>query len=368
MGRLLRIRYAVAALIVVLTVGTAGYMLLGFRFLDALYQTVTTVTTVGFREVEPLGPVGQVFTIALILVGVGTAFYALGAVLEGLIEGDVRTHLGRRRMDHAISRMCGHVIVCGWGRAGSSSRQYLRGAGLTVVAVDRDPARLAGIEELHVLGDVTDDSVLAAAGIDRAYALITALDTDADNVFVTLSARALRPDMVIIARARDESSMAKLMRAGADRVVNPQLMGARKMAAFALHPHVADFLDVVMHDDELDYRLEQIEVGAPSLQGRTLREIALQERTGALLLALRTPDGRFLANPDQATPVGPGSVLIALGTPAQLANVRKLAHAQAATARVLRERASPACRRSGTPSDMSEPARVTSCATGHPYG
>jgi voltage-gated potassium channel len=316
---------------VVLTVGTAGYMLLGFRFLDALYQTVTTVTTVGFREVEPLGPAGQVFTILLILVGVGTALYALGAVLEGFIEGDVRTHLGRRRMDRVISRTSGHVIVCGWGRAGSASRQYLRGTGLTIVAVDRDPARLAGVDELNVLGDVTDDKVLVAAGIDRAYALITALDTDADNVFVTLSARALRPDMVIVARARDESSMDKLVRAGADRVVNPQLMGGRRMAAFALQPHVADFFDVVMHDDELDYRLEQIEIEPDSLQDRTLRDLALHKRTGALLLALRTPDGRFLANPDQATPILPGSVLIVLGTPAQLVSVRKLTGGRAQT-------------------------------------
>jgi voltage-gated potassium channel len=330
MERVPRIRYAVAALGVVLTIGTAGYMLLGFGFLDALYQTVTTVTTVGFREVQPLDPAGQAFTIALILVGVGTALYALGAVLEGFIEGDLRTHLGRRRMDRAISRTSGHVIVCGWGRVGTSCRQYLRDAGLPIVAVDRDPARLAGVDELHVLGDVTDDKVLAAAGIDRAYALITALDTDADNVFVTLSARALRPDMVIIARVRDESSMAKLVRAGADRVVNPQMMGGRRMAAFALQPHVADFLDVVMHDDELDYRLEQIEIGARSpLQGQTLRDSALSGRTGALLLALHMPDGRFLANPDQATPIEPGSVLIMLGTPAQLAGVRRLAHARA---------------------------------------
>lgn len=330
MERVPRMRFAVAALGVVLTIGTAGYMLLGFGILDALYQTVTTVTTVGFREVHPLSPVGEVFTIALILVGVGTALYALGAVLEGFIEGDLRTLVRRRHMDRAISRTSGHVIVCGWGRVGASSQQYLRGTGLTIVAVDGDPARLAGVEELHVIGDVTDDDVLAAAGIDRAYALITALDTDADNVFVTLSARALRPDMVIIARARDESSMAKLMRAGADRVVNPQLIGGRRMAAFALQPHVADFLDVVLHDDELDYRLEQIEIGAHSpLQGRTLRDSKLYARTGALLLALHTPDGRFLANPDQATPIGPGSVFIMLGTPAQLAHVRRIAHARA---------------------------------------
>jgi voltage-gated potassium channel len=142
MSRLPRIRLAMAALGVVVAVGTAGYMMLGFTFLDALYQTVTTVTTVGFREIEPLNPTGQVFTIALILVGVGTALYALGAMLEGFVEGDLRTHLGRRRMDRTISRMSGHVIVCGWGRVGTSSRQYLRDAGLQIVAVDRDPARL----------------------------------------------------------------------------------------------------------------------------------------------------------------------------------------------------------------------------------
>ena len=278
-------------------------MLLGFQFLDALYQTVTTVTTVGFREVEPLGPAGQVFTIVLILVGVGTALYALGAVLEGLIEGDVRTHLGRRRMDRAISRTSGHVIVCGWGRAGSSCRHYLRGTGLTVVAVDRDPARLAGIDELNVLGDVTDDRVLVAAGIDRAYALISALDTDADNVFVTLSARALRPDMVIIARARDESSMAKLVRAGADRVVNPQLMGGRRMAAFALQPHVADFLDVVMHDDQLEYRLEQIEIGARPQVGPfgTSRCTSTRRAPARPARARRS----LPREPDQETPIGP---------------------------------------------------------------
>ena len=332
MGRLPRIRLALAAFGVVLTVGTVGYMLLGFTFLDALYQTVTTVTTVGFREVQPLGPTGQVFTIALILVGVGTALYALGALLEGFVEGDLRTHLGRRRMNRTIDRMSGHVIVCGWGRVGAASQHYLRGTGLQIVAVDRDPDRLAGIDVPHVLGDVTDDSVLVTAGIHRAHALIAALDTDADNVFVTLSARALRPELVIVARARNESSMAKLLRAGANRAVNPQLMGGRRMAAFALQPHVADFLDVVMHDDDLDYRLEQIEVEPHSgTPGRTLEEADLHRSTGVLLLALRTPSGVFLANPGPGTMIEPGSVLIVLGTPAQLAEARRLATGSPAT-------------------------------------
>jgi voltage-gated potassium channel len=323
-GRVPRIRVALLAFAVVLLAGTTGYTLLGFDVLDAIYQTVTTVTTVGFREVHPLTPAGQVFTIVLILVGVGTALYALGALLEVFVEGDLRDHMGRRRMDHAINRMTGHIIVCGWGRVGVSSRQYLRDTGREIVVVDRDPARLSGVRDPHVLGDVTDDAVLRAAGIQRAEALIAALDTDADNVYVTLSARALRPDLVIIARARDESSMSKLLRAGADRAVNPQLMGGRRMAAFALQPHVADFLDVVMHDDTHDYRLEQLEVGPGSpLAGRSLHDAGIQRSTGALVIAVRCPAGPFVANPDPETPIQPGSILIALGTPEDLAAVRR---------------------------------------------
>jgi len=328
MGQLSRVRLALLALCAVLVVGTIGYVVLGFSVLDALYQTVTTVTTVGFREVRPLTPIGQVFTIALILTGVGTALYTLGVLLEALIEGELRKHVGRRRMDKTISRMTGHTIVCGWGRVGVSSTHYLIGTGQHVVVVDRDPARLEDVEYPTVLGDVTDDQVLAAAGIDRARALIAALDTDADNVYVTLSARALRPDLVIIARARSASSTSKLLRAGADRVVNPQRIGGRRMAAFALQPHVAEFLDVVMHDESLDYRLEQVEIGAGSpLLGRTLHDAAIRHTTGALLLALRCPDGPFLANPDPNTPIEAHSVLIVLGTTGQLTMVRQRAGA-----------------------------------------
>jgi voltage-gated potassium channel len=322
-GPLLRIRSALIALTAVITIGTAGYLLLGFGFLDALYQTVTTITTVGFREVHPLDTAGQIFTMALILVGVGTSLYALGALLEAFMEGDLRTHVGRRRMDRSINHLSGHVIVCGWGRVGVASRKYLRGAGQRLVVVDRDPARLEGLDEPYVLGDVTDDEVLRAAGITRAAALIAALDTDADNVYVTLSARALNPHIVIIARARDASSAAKLHRAGANRTVNPQLMGGRRMAAFALQPHVADFLDVVMHDENLDYQLEEEPIATDSpIAGLTVREADIRRSTGALLLALRTPGGTFLANPEPSTTLEAGMVLIALGTAEQLTAVR----------------------------------------------
>lgn len=317
-----RIGRALLAFWLVIVAGTVGYVILGFGFVDALYQTVTTITTVGFREVHPLSTVGEFFTMALILVGVGTALYMFGVLLEALIEGHLREQLGRWRMDRQIGRMTGHFIICGWGRVGRASVQYLDALGKQVVVVDRDPARLEGLDHPAVLGDVTDDSVLEAAGIERAHALIAALNTDADNVYVTLSSRALRPDLVIIARARTEESKSKLLRAGANRAVNPQLIGGRRMAAFALQPHVAEFLDVVMHDETLDYRIEEIKITSASpLVGRCLADTALGLTNGALVLAIRTASGQFIANPAPDTRLDPDTILIALGTSAQLCSL-----------------------------------------------
>jgi voltage-gated potassium channel len=327
MAILRRIRLAVLALALVLASGTLGYVLLGFGFLDAVYQTVTTVTTVGFREVQPLTAAGKVFTMVLILAGVGTALYTLGVLLEALIEGHLLQHMERRRMDRAIAQMTGHVIICGWGRVGRASARYLSASGQQVVVVDRDQERLRDIGYPTVVGDVTDDEVLRTAGIHRAQALIAALDTDADNVYGTLSARALRPDLVIIARARTESSTSKLIRAGANRAVNPQLIGGRRMAAFALQPDVAEFLDVVMHDESLEFRIEQVELARDSpLVGRTLRDVGLVEQTGVLLLAIRSAETKgFQPNPGEDTKLADGDVLIAVGTPAQFVAIRQYA-------------------------------------------
>ena len=322
-----RIRYALLAFALVLVAGTVGYLFLGFTPLEAIYQTVTTVATVGFREVRPLDAAGMVFTILLILFGAGTALYAFSVLLEALVEGHLRTHLKERRMAHDIERLSDHVIICGWGRVGRACAAYLRATGRTPVIVDRDPARLASVEHPHVVGDVTDDEVLAAAGIARAQALIAALDTDADNVYVTLSARALRPDLVIIARARDEGSKSKLVRAGANRAVNPQLIGGRRMATFALQRHVAEFVDGVMHDESLDYRMEQVEIvsGSP-FAGRAVRETPLTDHSGGLLLAVRTSEnGSFVANPGPETTLEEGSILIVVGTTTQLKTLREYA-------------------------------------------
>lgn len=323
-----RVQIALACLALVIVGGSVGYMLLGFSLLEAVFQTVTTVSTVGFREVRPLTPAGEIFTIIVILVGVGTALYAFGTVLEALLEGHVRAHLERRRMDRTIGRMSGHVIICGWGRVGQASAQYLAAMGHKVVVIDRNPERLTGIEHAHIIGDVTEDRVLDEAGIAHASALIAALETDADNVYVTLSSRALRPDLVIIARARNESSKSKLLRAGADRAVNPQLIGGRRMAAFALQPEVTEFLDVVMHDETLEFQIEQVEIRTESpLAGCTVKEAALRDTTGVLLLAIRTDAGQFLADPPPETLIEPPATLIAFGSPGQLDALRTKAEA-----------------------------------------
>ena len=323
MNSLRRIGRALLAFSLVIVAGTVGYAILGFGFVDALYQTVTTITTVGFREVHPLSTVGELFTIALILVGVGTALYTFGILLEALIEGHLRQQLRRRQMDRQIRQMTGHFIICGGGRVGRAAVLYLDALGKQVVVVDQDPAPLQSLDYPTLLGDVTDDNILQAAGIGHAYGLIAALNTDANNVYVTLSSRALRPDLVIIARARTEDSRSKLLRAGANRAVNPQLIGGQRMAAFALHPHVAEFLDVVMHDETLDYRIEEIKISPASpMVGRCLADTALGFTTGALVLAIRIASGQFIANPAPDTRLDPDTILIALGTSAQLRSVR----------------------------------------------
>ncbi len=321
-----RVLLGLLTLVVVVTIGTAGYVVLGFSLLDAVYQTVTTISTVGFREVHPLSDAGKVFTIALILSGVGTALYTLTMALETLIDGHLRDLFGRRRMHRQIDKMTDHVIVCGWGRVGQSIARYLSNAGQQLVVIERDPDRLPEIPHPYVQGDVTDDDTMRAAGIERARTLVAALDTDAANLYATLSGRTLRPDLFIIARARTDSSEPKLERAGANRVVNPQRIGGARMAALALQPHVAEFLDVVMHDGDLEFRLEEIELpkGSP-LVGRSLREAHIRDRTGALVLALRGDDGTFTTNPPPETEMAPGQILIAIGTPEQLCSLEEVA-------------------------------------------
>jgi voltage-gated potassium channel len=320
-----RLGGALLLLAAVLVAGTVGYLVLGFGLVDALYQTVTTISTVGFREVHPMSTAGKWFTMVLILFGVGAALYAFSVLIETLIEGRLLELVGRRRMERTITAMRDHVIICGWGRVGRSIAAEVVGSGRPLVVIDTDEERLADCPHPTVPGDATDDAVLAAAGIGRAAALVAAVDVDAANSFITLSARALRPDLFIVARVRSVDSEDKLLRAGADRVVNPQHIGGARMAAFVLRPNVAEFLDVVMQERNLQFRLEELTIpeGSP-IAGSTLREAHLRDRTGALALALREPDGRFVTNPPPDTTLEAGQIIIAIGTEDELAELARV--------------------------------------------
>ena len=222
-------------------------------------------------------------------------------------------------MDRDIAAMADHVIVCGWGRVGREVASFLVRAGRSIVVIDRDSDRISEIPYSFVDGDVTDDQTLLDAGIERAATLVAALDTDADNLYVTLASRSMRPDLQIIARARNETSEPKLRRAGADRVVNPQQLGGDRMASFVTQPHVVDFVDVVMHDGTLEFRLEELVVGAGSgLLGNSLASARLRHETGALVLAIRRPDGSFVTNPSPEVTIEAGDVLIGVGAADQL--------------------------------------------------
>ncbi len=323
-----RLTWAVVLMVTVVLIGTVGYVVLGFAPMDALYQTVTTVTTVGFRELEPIDGAGQVFTMLLIVCGVGTSLYALTVLIETVVEGRLLDVLGRRRMDKTIGSLDGHVIVCGWGRTGRSIGHDLAAAGASQLVIESDPVRALQCPYPVVEGDATDDEILAKAGIERASALIAAIDSDAANLFVTVSARALRPDLFIVSRVRSDAAEDKLIRGGANRVVNPQSIGGARMAAMVLQPNVAAFVDVVMHEQDVEYRLGEVPVidGSP-LSGETLRSAHIRDRSGALVLACRSSTGDFMTNPAPETQINIGDVLIAIGTPTQLEELGRLAQA-----------------------------------------
>ena len=314
-------------LLAVFVVGVIGFAVLGLSPLDAVYMTITTITTVGFREIT--GPdvttPEKVFTMFVIVGGVGTVLYTFTLGVQSVVEGQLREFVGRRRMDRKISQMRDHVIVCGWGRVGKTVAHDLVRDGKDVVVVDIDADRVRSLDIPTIVGDATLDTTLRAAGIDHATALVAALEGDAENLFVTLSSRAMKSDLFIVARARQEESVPKLERAGADRVVNPQELGAARMASFVARPHVAEFIDVVMHERSMEFRMQEIEVMNDSpLAGISLRDANLRKRAGVLVLALRQTDGTFTTNPDPDLIIEPKQVIIAVGTDADLARLDEM--------------------------------------------
>jgi voltage-gated potassium channel len=318
-----RVLIAVLLLAIILVFGTVGYMAIErWGPLDALYMTVTSVTTVGFSEVHPLTTSGRLFTIVLILTGVGALGYALATVIDFLVEGHLRGYLEERRMNSTISGLVGHHIVAGIGRVGFEAAAAFEKAGKRFVVIDTSPDTLARAAErgwLLVAGDATEEETLRLAGIERANSLVTTLDTDAANVFVALTARGINRQLNIVARASASSAEEKLLRAGADRVITPSVLGGRRMAAMVLDPSVSDYLDLVARGGRAAYRIEDVELKERArLAGRTVGEARIHDTTGALVLAIHEPDGSVNANPSSDTMLKAGDRLIVIGTVEQL--------------------------------------------------
>jgi voltage-gated potassium channel len=320
-----RVFIGVAALAVIFVAATAGYMVIeGWSFLDALYMTAITITTVGYREVEPMSQAGIIFTIIVLFVGVGSAFYILTALVATIIEGDLGQIFGERRMKIAIERLKDHHIICGFGRVGEEIAREFMERGASFVVIDRDPealdrARATGF--LIVQGDATEEEVLKQAGIERCTSIIAAADSDAGNTYITLTAKILQPDVYVIARVGAAANEAKLRQAGADRVVSPYLIGARRMAVTALQPNLLDFMDIVSLGPQGPGVLGEFAVDPDSgLEGHTLGEV-FASAPDVVVLAVRNERGTLIVGPAPSTRLALGDRLMVFGAEEQVRRV-----------------------------------------------
>jgi len=310
---------AMAALVAaVASAGTLGYVFVaGYPWLDAVYMAIMTMTTVGYGEIHPLDGRARVFNTFYIVVSVSTMLMVIGVMTREIIEAQLRDVLGRRRARKMLESVKGHYIVCGFGRVGRGAAAELLKAGATVVVLDRDEKRVERAQRagcLALSGDATSDESLAEAGITRAAGLVAALSSDADNLFLVMSARALNPSLRIAARAAEEETERKMIRAGADTVLAPYRTAGAQLALSLVKPHVRQFLDFAMAAPEWTVRIEQIEVDPSSdLVGKSLAEARIREEMQVVVLAIRRVSGGMEFNPSAAAVIGAGDCLIVMG-------------------------------------------------------
>ena len=324
--RLLR---AGAALVTLVVVGTIGYMEIeGWNFSDSLYMVYITMSTIGFTEVRELDNTGRLWTALIGIGGIGTFAYAAGSLIELAVEGTVRGYFRNRRMRNEIDKLENHYILCGFGRVGREVAQELLSESIPFIVVDRDESVVARCRVegyLAITGSGYNDEVLESAGTPRARGLIAAVANDADNVFITLSARRMNPKLHIVARYNSDESAAKLTRAGADRTLSPHYIGGRHLASLATRPSVVDFLDVISYGGGIEFRLEEFTVPQDSrLSDHSLGRLDISRQTGARILAIRKSGGKFNTNPTGEDRISAGDTLIVLGAPEQINNLERL--------------------------------------------
>lgn len=309
--------------------GTAGYMLIeGWSMLESLYMTVITFSTVGFGEIRPLSSAGRAFTLILIVLGVGFVAYVIGNAIQFLVEGRIRLILGRHKLDKKINQLNDHYIVCGYGRMGRAFCRYLTQKHLQFVAIEKNTDRIPIMNEdgiLYISGEATQEANLNKAGINRASNLIATLGTDADNVFLVLLARGLNPMLYVVARASQNAIKKPLYSAGANVVVSPFDVGARRMAHAILRPNVIRFLELAFADEGTDIHIEEVKVAASStLVDVTLKDSEIPNTYNLIILSIVKADGTMLFNPSGDTGIRAGDTVVAVGCHDSLVKLGKV--------------------------------------------
>ena len=319
-----QIWFAIGAFVLILVLGSIGYMTIeGWGFFDSLYMTIISLSTVGFNEVHTLSNAGRVVTIVVIVLGIGVGGYAIGNISAFLVGGEIQKIMRGRRRSLMLERIKDHVIICGYGKIGRQAAQDLKANQRLVVVIDSNPNTLARAEEdgfLVVKGDATDDETLLQSRVEFAKSILCALSGDHSNLVVALTARNINPNIFIVARGTDETSEKLLIRAGANRVILPYNIGGKRMASMVIRPDVVDFLDVAFHDEELNLRLEELEIGEGCpWDGKTLLESRIRQSSrGAWVMGVRKPGKKLIVNPPTDTLLNSGDRLVVLGNDAQL--------------------------------------------------
>jgi len=320
---------ALILLVAVMVSGTFAYRVVeGWGLLDSFYMTVITLSTVGFGEVRALSPTGRVITIVVILTGLLSVSLLVGSLTRILLEGELQRIMGRRRVEREVSRLRDHWLVCGYGRVGRVVVQELAEEGVPLVVIDSDDEileRVVGDGHLAIKGDATEEVVLRRAGIERARGLILCLPHEADSVYVTLAAKDLFPELFVLARSISENGDRRLLAAGADRVVSPNIIGGHRIAQSVLRPSVVEFVDIVTQRRALEeLQLEELKVGKRSnLAERSIRDCDIRGRFGLMVVGLLMPDGELVFNPSPSEQITPDSTLIVLGKQEDLERFRK---------------------------------------------